>query len=99
MWQEKGKGRGLLAGGKTQPASTLKWEVERRALSPQEWWKTLGGLPGSGRGSRVAKGHGHPRSGIIAPGERNLWGDRSGATELRGRTDAGEERTETTHQP
>ena len=61
MGRNQGKGRGFPAGRKTWNASPQEWGSVRGAARPQEWRKTLGGgLPGSGRGSRVAKGHHHP---------------------------------------
>ena len=78
MGREKGEGRGLPVSRKTCPAIPLEWETERGAQGLKSGGKPLGGLPGSGRGSRVAEGHRHPRSGRVAPGRRNLQSDPQG---------------------
>ena len=75
---EKGTRRRLPAGQKTRPASPSEWEKDRGVSRPPEWQKPPGGLPGSGRGGRVYEGHQHPRSGRVAPGERNLLSDPRG---------------------
>ena len=42
MGREEGKGCGLLASGKTRPASPPEWEIKMVPPRPLEWQKTLG---------------------------------------------------------
>ena len=68
MGQKSGKGRGLLAGRKTRPASPLKWETERGPPRPPEWQKTPGGIVREWEGELSCQGALTPLEWKSCPG-------------------------------
>ena len=71
---KRGKGEGGRPAGKTGRRVLRNGKQRGRPQGLRSGGKTQGGPPRSERGSLVAAGHQHPRSGRVAPGGRNLRG-------------------------
>ena len=104
IWGVKsGKGEGCWTEGK--PGRQVLYSGNKRGGTQglRSGIKLQGGLPGSGRGSQVAKGKRHPQSGRFSLGVQNLRSDprgrQSAEVDIQGRGGEGKETTQPSKTP